>query len=411
MNWINTKEGVWLRFAEAMVKLAHIVEDRAGKKKIVVVDLFCGGGGFSTGAVQAGAVIALAMDLWTPAMKVHHANHPYVPFLQHEVGDLDIDVALIRKYVQPYLDMGYHFHLHGSPPCQALSNASSRDPREGLPMVMHYLDLVEVLEPDSWSMENVVPVRRFLPEGTPHVTLDSADFGVSQKRRRCFAGEGWTVTKTNDTKKIKKPKNPELPGYRSVIDALPHLQNEFEEILADRGTPVLGVSQGLWTRVINQAEEMISAVMDSGRSNAPTCGVNPETGQKNGGSGPLYRSLDEPSYTIMSSARNIGMVVNNSACSDSNSKRARSSDADITGPSQTVTGRAITLRTNAIDGNTYRKIRSLTIGEMATLQGFPVGYDFDVLKYTKDRVKVVGNAVCPAVGKAVIDGIHLEESE
>lgn len=406
MKWISSE-----KFAEALEKMVHVVEDRAGKKKIVVVDLFCGGGGFSTGAVQAGAVIALAMDLWTPAMKVHHANHPYVPFLQHEVGDLDIDVALIREYVQPYIDMGYHFHLHGSPPCQALSNASSRDPREGLPMVMHFLDLVEVLEPDSWSMENVVPVRRFLPEGTPYVTLDSADFGVSQKRRRCFAGEGWTVTKSHDNKKIKKPKNPELPGYRSVIDALPHLQNEFEEILADRGTPILGVSQGLWSRVINQAEEMISAVMDSGRSNAPTCGVNPETGQKNGGSGPLYRGLNEPSYTIMSGARNIGMVVNNSACSNSNSPRARSSDADINGPSQTVTGRAITLRTNATDGNSYRKVRSLTIDEMATLQGFPAGYDFDVLKYTKDRVKVVGNAVCPAVGKAVIDGIHLEDSE
>ena len=275
-------------------------------------------------------------------------------------------------------------------------------------MVMHYLDLVEVLQPDSWSMENVVPVRRFLPEGTPYVTLDSADFGVSQKRRRCFAGEGWTAKKTHDNKKLKKPKNPELPGYRSVIDALPHLQNEFEEVLADRGTPVLGVSQGLWSRVINQAEELISAVMDSGRSNAPTCGVNPATGQKNGGSGPLYRGLDEPSYTIMSNSRNIGMVVNNSACSNSNSSRARSSDADVNGPSQTVTGRAITLRTNAVDGNSYRKVRSLTIDEMATLQGFPVGYNFDVLKYTKDRVKVVGNAVCPAVGKAVIEGIHLE---
>ena len=71
----------------------------------------------------------------------------------------------------------------------------------------------------------------------------------------------------------------------------------------------------------------------------------------------------------------------------------------------------MTVRTNAVDGNSYRKVRALTIDEMALLQGFPVGYDFDVLKYTKDRVKVVGNAVCPAVGKAVIDGIHLEESE
>ena len=399
MNWISSE-----RFAEALEKMVHVVEDRAGKKKVVVVDLFCGGGGFSTGAVQAGAVIALAMDLWEPAMLVHHANHPHVPFLQHEVGDLDIDVALIREYIQPYLDMGYHFHLHGSPPCQKLSNASRGDPREGLPMVMHYLDLVEVLEPDSWSMENVVPVMKWLPEGTPSVVLDSADYGVSQKRRRCFAGEGWTVTKTHDNKKLKKPKNPELPGHRSVIDALPHLQNEFEAILRDRGTPIMGVSQGLWSRVIGRAEEMISAVMDSGRSSAPTCGVNPETGQKNGGSGPLYRQLSEPSYTIMSGARNIGFTANNAGVSNSNSNRARSADANVNGPSQTVTGRAITLRTNATDGHSYRKIRALTIPEMATLQGFPEGYDFEVLKHKKDKHLVVGNAVCPAVGKAVIEG-------
>ncbi len=406
MNWL--KNG---RFATAMEKLSHIVEDRAGKKKIVVVDLFCGGGGFSTGAVQAGAVIALAVDLWEHAATVHHANHPYVPFVQHEVGDLDVDVELIKRHVQPYLDMGYHFHLHGSPPCQALSNASRRNPREGLPMVMHYLDLVEVLQPDSWSMENVVPVRRFLPEGTPSVVLDSADFGVAQKRRRCFAGEGWTAKKSNDNKSLKRPKNPELPGYVSVLDALPYLQNEFEEILADRGQPIVGVSQGLWTRVINQAEEAISAVMDAGRSSAPTCGINPETGRKNGGSGPLYRSLTEPSYTIMSNARNIGLMVNNAGVSDSNSNRARSADANVNGPCQTVTGRAITLRTNALDGHTYRKIRALTIEEMAILQGFPTGYDFDVLKHKKHKHLVIGNAICPAVGKAVIEGIHLEGEE
>lgn len=406
MKWISNE-----KFAEAMEKLVHVVEDRAGKKKIVVVDLFCGGGGFSTGAVQAGAVLALAMDLWEPAMLVHHANHPHTPFIQHELGDLDADLALIRKYVQPYIDMGYHFHLHGSPPCQALSNASSRDPREGLPMVMHYLDLVEMLQPDSWSMENVVPVRRFLPEDIPSVVLDSADFGVPQRRRRCFAGEGWTVKKTNDNKNLKKPKNPELPGYVSVIDALPHLQEEYEGILQERGTPIVGVSQGLWSRVINQAEEMIAAVMDSGRSSAPTCGINPETGQKNGGSGPLYRGLDQPSYTIMSGMRNIGLVVNNSSCSNSNSARARSSDADVNGPSQTVTGRAITLRTNARDGHTYRKIRALTIEEMALLQNFPEGYNFDVLKKKSDKHLVIGNAVCPAVGKAVIEGIHLEEEQ
>ena len=201
MTWLDNP-----RFAFAMEKLADTIEDRVGKRRIVVVDLFCGGGGFSTGAVQGGAVIALAMDLWTPAAQVHHANHPHVPFVQKAVGNMEEDLALIREAIRPYIEMGYHFHLHGSPPCQALSNASSRDPREGLPMVMHYLDLVRELAPDSWSMENVVPVRRFLPEGIPSVVIDSADLGVPQRRRRCFAGEGWEITKTHDNKSLKKPK-------------------------------------------------------------------------------------------------------------------------------------------------------------------------------------------------------------
>ena len=34
MNWINNT-----KFTEAMIMLAHVVEDRAGKKKVVVVDL------------------------------------------------------------------------------------------------------------------------------------------------------------------------------------------------------------------------------------------------------------------------------------------------------------------------------------------------------------------------------------
>lgn len=406
MTWLDNP-----RFAFAMEKLADTIEDRVGKRRIVVVDLFCGGGGFSTGAVQGGAVIALAMDLWTPAAQVHHANHPHVPFVQKAVGNMEEDLALIREAVQPYLDMGYHFHLHGSPPCQALSNASSRDPREGLPMVMHYLDLVRELAPDSWSMENVVPVRRFLPEGIPSVVIDSADLGVPQRRRRCFAGEGWEITKTHDNKSLKKPKRPDLPGYVSVLEALPHLREEYQEALEDRGEPIAGVSNGLWSRVVGMAESLITPVMDAGRSSAPTCGINPATGQKNGGSGPLYRSLEEPSYTIMSTPRNIGFVINNSSCSNSNSPRARSSDADVDGPCQTVTGRALTLRTNATDGQSYRKIRSLTIEEMALLQDFPLGYDFDVVKNKRDKHLVIGNAVCPAVGKAVIEGIKLEGEE
>ena len=41
-----------------------------------VYDLFCGAGGFSTGAVAAGAVVAYACDHDEDALATHRANHP-----------------------------------------------------------------------------------------------------------------------------------------------------------------------------------------------------------------------------------------------------------------------------------------------------------------------------------------------
>ena len=110
--------------ADALERLAYYLECIVGRKKIVVVDLFAGGGGFTTGAVQAGAVVALSIDCWEPAGKVHKANHPNVPHLTMFLGpeldddyniikeaDIDYEVELIKSYVQPYIDAGYHLSL------------------------------------------------------------------------------------------------------------------------------------------------------------------------------------------------------------------------------------------------------------------------------------------------------------
>ena len=365
-------------------------------KPVAFIDLFSGMGGFTTGAINAGAICIVSIDSWAEANKVHLANHPNTPYFTMELGHPS-HWKFIKRMVDDYKRLGYHVHIHGSPPCQALSNASRRDAEEGMPLVLWYLDLVERCEPDSWSMENVVPVRKRLPEGTPAVILNSADFGVPQTRRRCFAGSGWEArpTHTNEEWAEGTPLK-----WVSVLDALPHLQGE----LLERINP--NVQQRKITEphrtITSRTNGQVRLLMDSGRASAPTSGVNPRTGKKEGGSGPLFRTLSEPSYTILSSPRRILKLEALGA----NANRSR--DTKLSEPSKTIcgSGNQVGPRLFDHDSDKPHKVRSLTMPETLVLQGFPADYDMSAAKTQKARWTMIGNAVPPPVAEAVIRGIH-----
>ena len=442
-------------------------------KPIAVIDLYCGMGGFTQGAIDAGATVILSADFWEEAVKVHKLNHPGIPCLQLKLGTPS-DFKLIKKFMDKYPN--HHIHLHGSPPCQALSNASTTDPSKGMVLVLHFLDMVEKLKPDSWSMENVVPMRKRLPEGTPSVILNSADFGVPQTRRRCIAGEGWVANPSHSKEE-----------WISVIEALPHLNDELKDLI-----PVPSMTKQYanasknkpFPTVTSQSPHQLKLEMDSGRGNSKKSGVNPKTGKRGGGSGYLTRSLDNPSYTIMTYPRNL-VSINADVCGSSNSKRARSADGEITNPSLTLRNNRPSLRhfkLEALGSNSKRnqdrtilepskticgsgnqvgarifehvnlntggstesigaaaiakdrtilkpskvvrghhvtlrdkkdeskpvKIRSLTVAETLILQGFNPDFDLSCTKTKKSRWTMVGNAVCPPVAKAIIEGIGNE---
>ena len=330
-------------------------------KPVAYIDLFCGMGGFSLGANRAGATSILAVDSWDEAIDVHRANFPRDPIRNFKLG-MDHQISYFETLTRRWKDRGFHVHIHGSPPCQALSTASTTDPSKGMPLVHWFLRLVYQSNPDSWSMENVVPVRKRLPEYTPSTILNSADFGVPQTRRRCFAGYGWEARRSHFESE-----------WVSVIDALPHLKDELEELIA---------SPSMLKLMVN------------------TAGVGSSMGRR---ARSADKAIQEPSLTIHNNQPSLRLIRLEAL--GSNAKRYQ--DREITKPSKTIcgSGNQVGPRLFDHDNQKPKKIRSLTMSETLILQGFPSDFDLSAAKTQKSRWTMVGNAVCPPVAEAVIRGI------
>jgi DNA (cytosine-5)-methyltransferase 1 len=156
------------------------------------IDLFCGGGGSSWGAKNAGAEIVCGVDAWDVATRTYEANFPGAkalnvrmeedsgPSILGVVGDVDLLLA--------------------SPECTNHTCAKGGRPRdEGSKKTAHYVtNFARELNPRWIVVENVVHMRSwdgYRPlisdlEGLgynvlPQV-LDATDFGVPQSRRRLF---------------------------------------------------------------------------------------------------------------------------------------------------------------------------------------------------------------------------------
>lgn len=170
------------------------VEDRCGKQDgLEVFDLFCGAGGFSTGAAAAGCKIAFACDSDKEAVNTHRLNHPDAAHWTCKLPRDDL----------PFPTDGRKFHLHGSPPCQRFSTASGGKGStehalgEAKGLIEWYLGTALASGASSWSMEQVSSpavveiVERFRRANRSQ--LDWAVFhfdalGVPQTRSRLLAG-------------------------------------------------------------------------------------------------------------------------------------------------------------------------------------------------------------------------------
>ncbi len=160
-----------------------------------IVDLFCGGGGFSLGAHLAGLAPALAIDVDPILTSSFGSNFPRTKLVLEDLSKLE--ASAIRRHVGGNVD-----GIFGGPPCQAFSDIGHRqrdDPRRTL--VGHFFRLVAALQPAFFVMENVrglgyADAKPVLDEGlnllpgkyelVGPMVLDAADFGAATRRPRLF---------------------------------------------------------------------------------------------------------------------------------------------------------------------------------------------------------------------------------
>lgn len=182
-------------------------------RQLKAVDLFCGAGGTTTGAMAAGVNVVLAVNHWRTAIYSHQENHPDVRHICARIENIDIrhDATL------PEFDI-----LLASPECTFHSIARGGRPIDDQKRQQPWalLDWIEARRPRWVNIENVREFRDWGPlvnlgtERKPwwrpdktckgeifrawvrgiealgyqvdHQLLNAADFGAATSRTRLF---------------------------------------------------------------------------------------------------------------------------------------------------------------------------------------------------------------------------------
>jgi DNA (cytosine-5)-methyltransferase 1 len=321
-------------------------------RRPIVIDLFCGAGGLSKGFEMAGFKILAGLDNDKWSIQTFKKNHKRAKIINEDIRKVsgeDIEKLIKTKNVDV---------IAGGPPCQGFSIAGRRDPKDPRnSLFMEFIKIVNYFKPEWVVMENVLGIKSMKTEKSEAVvdiiknefgkigydvvwkTLNSADYGVPQKRRRVF------FMAHKDGKEISFPveshsKNP---------------QRRIDGSLIERWVPVSNV-------LLNESEigknyfhtpKMIEGFRRRKQRNI----------ENKKGFGWQILRMNEPSYTISARYWKDG--------------------------------------SEALVMYSPERIRMLTERECARIQSFPD--DFIFLGPKKEVYKQIGNAVPPLLSKAIAE--------
>ena len=366
-----------------------------------VLDLFCGCGGFSLGFEKAGHNIKYAIDNWKGCQETFEHNHPNTEFILDDIYHLN------------YEDFRNVDIVIGSPPCQQFSYANNNpDPEKGMELVNEYLEWIKMIKPKYWIMENVQGIMKFLKT---HIIdykfpiiklLNCADYGVPQKRKRCFSGDYEIPFPTHNSITQKTITGEKLEKWRTVLDAIGDIMfiepnqpskqvttkddfsmipnhNSFKSQINPR---LVGKVQSYKTLDNNEP----SSVIDVSKGMSPLINHNCFDNMKeiNYESANREVRLDVPAAVITSKDRCKKKLH---ILSDQRSpEKAKGNSPFYTSDSPS---RTQTTFPQSIMESKKKVYRRLTVRECARLQSFPDNFIF--FGSLSSQYKMVGNAVPP----------------
>lgn len=334
---------------------------RVHRPLIRVVSLFSGAGGFDLGFVQAGFQVVWASDINPDACSTYARN----------IGNhiVNSDIALVDDSGIPECDV-----VIGGPPCQGFSVAgkmNADDPRNGL--IWEFVRIVAAKKPKIFVMENVAALANLqrwedtrtkltsrltdLGYNVNTILLNARDYGVPQSRERAF-----------------------FVGTAEGIEQISSIEKSAKAVTAGdalRELPPPGTypNEGQCTAKITICKK-------------PVLRKTPFAGMLFNGAG---RPID---LTNVANTLPASMGGNATPIVDEDALRS--------GKEQWV----YSLHKALIDGRTIDVpscMRRVTVSEAAVLQAFPV--DFQFLGSQSSKFRQIGNAVPPALAKAIAEAI------
>jgi len=308
---------------------------------VKAVDLFAGAGGATLGLTRAGLDVVWAANHWGSAVKLHSARHPGVEHEQQDLQQADFSTLPL------------HDVLWASPACQGHSQAASgggRHERRGRAPVHDYLrstawaavTAAEVNQPEVAVIENVTSFRRWPLYAAWRSAWEALGYALSE---HVVNSAGLGVPQDRERLFVVAVQG-ETP-----LD-LPLPQTEGRKTLAD----VMDDRGGRWSRVSRCRSGVQRRVRQSieARGYSGAFFTQSVSGHKG-------RGLDRPAPTV-TTKHQMGWVR----------------------------GRGRWDR---------REYRPWTVAEYERAMGFPEGYVSELEPSVTTSVKLLGNAVVPAVAR------------